>query len=950
MKRISYILAVMITLWTANSLSQPSGGMFRNLGQKINTPADEYLPVIYKDTLFFRRTDGKTGQSVLMTKVSGFNCSNPVVDFEFIKSSAFNNSEFNLSKTLQTNMSSPTFSKYSDSITKWEKPKQISELTSDANDFHPAFSITGDTIVFASTRPAGSNQSDLYVSIKNTKGQWSKPRKLSKSLNTNENEISPHIAADGTLYFASRGFRKGAAAVVLSGKQKSGSNYIAPPNNRQQGTVAGVESVVIPTGINAGLYIQESALNYDIIRAELGDNFWDNPEKLPFPINTEFDEFGPAEYNGQLFFASNRPASLDWGNAYGGFDLYGFCIDNFCDSSCSDFYLMCEITGAAIKETPFTKIEIIKSPQNELFKTIILENQLKYELRLPQNNEYIIRTYHTSLPKGMMEQTINHQCNTCCLDTIAIRTNIEGVCSTCIALNTIKGSVYVGKNLFSCGGYIEIFDEGFRLLKKIGIDENGQYSVDSLQPKQNYILRYHNDCVKTQPPYIEKKINDSKFNPKNESKTFTLDFEAPLECSNICNNALVRGRISCEPLNVFGYHPIIIKDKYGNIVGDAFTNVFGEFNSKIYNKCISDSLTLELKTDCAIGGKVQKVFALNCNKDSITKIDINVDFPKNCCVDCENILIEGRVQCEETGHFKNGIIELYRTYEFYPNEKVTTADIDSTGMFYIFAPYWPDYIIKYTAITNKNITMEQTVQTAYPCQKDLAEYVFVEFKLDEIGACKDLCEERMVSFYEYPIFMQGDYKPITRMNSLKIKDQADKYKINDKNAFVNLPLEKQAIMTSFIENDIDKKANQIVFHLKQLDKCPNSNYLMIKITGYPDEIEIDMSKMNLKEEVNNPNILLAPKSIIPANSALNPILLAQLRAYYTTLEIQRALINIEEYLDYADKIIWIAVAGEKGDGIGNPDIEIKPLKDKLTLPDLNKEYTRKLKPLSKIEK
>ncbi len=48
---------------------------------------------------------------------------------------------------------------------------------------------------------------DMYVSLKNEKGKWSPPINLGKSVNTDEDEYSPFLSADGrTLYFASKGW------------------------------------------------------------------------------------------------------------------------------------------------------------------------------------------------------------------------------------------------------------------------------------------------------------------------------------------------------------------------------------------------------------------------------------------------------------------------------------------------------------------------------------------------------------------------------------------------------------------------------------------------------------------------------------------------------------------------------------------------------------------------
>lgn len=69
---------------------------------------------------------------------------------------------------------------------------------------HPAVSITGDTLVFASDKHGGIGGVDLYYSVKKM-GYWSEPENLGEKINTPGNDMFPFLDGDGALVFASDG-------------------------------------------------------------------------------------------------------------------------------------------------------------------------------------------------------------------------------------------------------------------------------------------------------------------------------------------------------------------------------------------------------------------------------------------------------------------------------------------------------------------------------------------------------------------------------------------------------------------------------------------------------------------------------------------------------------------------------------------------------------------------
>ena len=61
-------------------------------------------------------------------------------------------------------------------------------------------------MIFSMKAPDSRGQEDLYFTVKNKAGDWSKPRNMGATLNTTGFEISPFLSADKTrLYFSSNG-------------------------------------------------------------------------------------------------------------------------------------------------------------------------------------------------------------------------------------------------------------------------------------------------------------------------------------------------------------------------------------------------------------------------------------------------------------------------------------------------------------------------------------------------------------------------------------------------------------------------------------------------------------------------------------------------------------------------------------------------------------------------
>lgn len=68
---------------------------------------------------------------------------------------------------------------------------------------HPAISVTGDTLIYASNKPdSGFGETDLYMSVRKN-GKWGEPTNLGAKINTQYDEMFPFFFKGSMLFYAS---------------------------------------------------------------------------------------------------------------------------------------------------------------------------------------------------------------------------------------------------------------------------------------------------------------------------------------------------------------------------------------------------------------------------------------------------------------------------------------------------------------------------------------------------------------------------------------------------------------------------------------------------------------------------------------------------------------------------------------------------------------------------
>lgn len=276
---IIFLLIAIITSSLQAQFEQYEWSKPINLEQ-LNSKADEFAPSFFKsgNKLFFNST--KTGNSLFYfseySNAVEFQKSftNPVVLTDGLNKTSSNQSYITFSGNELAYFTSfriiprgSVMNIYQSHYVKnnWEKGVLTASLESQNFRFNPTISPSGKIMIYSEASTENHEDSDLWIAYKNEKNEWTGAVRLDE-LNSNLAEITPFLASDDTLYFASNGF---------SGKG-----------------------------------------GFDLYYSINFNGKWQTPRPLN-ALNTEFDESDFTRINfGLAIFSSNRPGGK------GGLDLW----------------------------------------------------------------------------------------------------------------------------------------------------------------------------------------------------------------------------------------------------------------------------------------------------------------------------------------------------------------------------------------------------------------------------------------------------------------------------------------------------------------------------------------------------------------------------------------------------------------------------------------------------
>lgn len=255
-----------------------------NLGEGVNSSADEYWPTLTADEeiLIFTRLD-YPAKEVKLKKQEDF-----------------------------------WVSVRKDTV--WQPAKYLSvDVNTHRNEGAQTITADGRYMYFtACNRSDGYGKCDIYYAFKQG-GEWSKPMNIGKPINSAAWDSQPSVSADGrVLYFVSN--RKSGKGMMDIWQSKlietleDGSQRWSQPQNLPINTVNNEMSPFIHAGNSYLVFASDGRVGmggYDLYKMEKNEqNQWTKPENLGYPINTHGDEIGLVinARGDKAYFSSNRVA------------------------------------------------------------------------------------------------------------------------------------------------------------------------------------------------------------------------------------------------------------------------------------------------------------------------------------------------------------------------------------------------------------------------------------------------------------------------------------------------------------------------------------------------------------------------------------------------------------------------------------------------------------------
>ncbi len=258
-----------------------------NLGENINTDLAEYMPALTAD-----------GKTFIFTR-------------KLVSTTGFQQEDFYISELKEDGT--------------WSAAKNLGEpVNTYENEGAETISADGKFLVYtACNRPRDYGSCDLHFSV-NVNGQWSKPRNIGQSINTQHWESQPSLSADGnTLYFASgRPGGKGGKDIWVATRQENGK--FSKPVSLSINTKGNEECPFIHSDSETLYFTSTGHIGMGgadlYMSKKQADGTWSKVINLGYPINSTSNE-------GALIIGIDAKTAYFGSDKEGGFgavDLYSF--------------------------------------------------------------------------------------------------------------------------------------------------------------------------------------------------------------------------------------------------------------------------------------------------------------------------------------------------------------------------------------------------------------------------------------------------------------------------------------------------------------------------------------------------------------------------------------------------------------------------------------------------
>ena len=180
----------------------------------------------------------------------------------------------------------------------WTDIKNLGPNVNSAGwESQPSLSHRGDTLFFASNRVGGFGLSDIYYSVKDTKGNWQKAKNLGPIINTVNSEVSPFFHHRfNVLYFSSNGHPFTFGGFDIYKAYKTNNVWVEPKN---------IGPLV--NGEGDEYYFTIDSKSHDLYYARsLGDDK-KNLDLYSFPVPMDAQPEATTQLRGSLIDQNGKP-------------------------------------------------------------------------------------------------------------------------------------------------------------------------------------------------------------------------------------------------------------------------------------------------------------------------------------------------------------------------------------------------------------------------------------------------------------------------------------------------------------------------------------------------------------------------------------------------------------------------------------------------------------------
>ncbi len=208
-----------------------------NLGDAVNTVFSEEKPVISGDgnTLVFIRRLKFYDATFVSQKINGEWQTAENINPRILSDGDFypTGLSYDGTKLLLIRKEGESYDIYSSEYQNgiWSKAKKVgNKVNSIFNEVHASFGADDETLYISSNKKGGRGGYDIYISKKNSKGEWGRPKNLGKRINTEFDERDASYCNDHALLFFSSQDHYTMGGYDIFYSRKSGKKWQIPLN------------------------------------------------------------------------------------------------------------------------------------------------------------------------------------------------------------------------------------------------------------------------------------------------------------------------------------------------------------------------------------------------------------------------------------------------------------------------------------------------------------------------------------------------------------------------------------------------------------------------------------------------------------------------------------------------------------------------------------------------